>query len=73
MEETILKSFMELGTTGAFLVYLYIRNGRQEKSMNKVSDALDKINEAQERHTRVLIKVSEKHGMMTDADKLIEE
>jgi hypothetical protein len=66
MEETVLKALMELGTTGAFLAYLYIRNGRQEKSMKEVSDGLN-------RNTKVLIKVAQKHGYMNEADSLIEE
>lgn len=66
VEETFIKAMMELGTTGAFLVYLYIRNGRQEKSMKEVSEALG-------RNTRVLIKVAQKHGLIDEADELIEE
>lgn len=66
MEESIIKPFLELGTTGAFLVYLYIKNGRQEKFNGKVVEALD-------RNTKVLIKVAQKHKLMDDAEVLIEE
>lgn len=66
MEESILKSFMELGTTGAFLVYLYIRNGKQEKAMGKISETMD-------RNTKVLIKVATKHRLLDEAEELIEQ
>ena len=73
MEEALIKSFMELGTTGAFLVYLYIRNGKQEKAMGQISESLEKNNNALDRHTKVLIKVATKHGLLDEADQLISE
>ncbi len=84
MEETLLKSFMDLGVTGAFLVYLYIKNGRQEKSNAKVAETIDESNkrwvgvierfsDTQERHTKVLIKVAQKHKLVDEAEDLIKE
>lgn len=64
MEDTIIKSFLDLGTTGAFLVYLFIKNGRQEKFNDKVVGAMD-------RNTKVLIKVATKHGYIDEADELM--
>lgn len=66
MDDSLLKSFMDLGATGAFLVYLYIKNGRQEKFNEKVVDALA-------RNTRVLIKVAQKHSLIHEADDLIDD
>jgi hypothetical protein len=72
MEPEFYKQFMDLGVTGAFLVYLYIKNGRAEKVQMKVADALDKVNASQDRNTKVLIKVAQKHKLLDDADGLIE-
>ena len=58
--------FLDLGVTGAFLFYLYIKNSRQEKFNDKVVAALD-------RNTKVLIKVATKHGYMDEAEDLIEK
>lgn len=66
MEEPLLKSFMDLGVTGAFLVYLYIKNGRSEKAHASMTHALN-------RNTKVLIKVAQKHGYIEEADELIKE
>jgi hypothetical protein len=59
-------SLLDFGVTGAFLFYLYIKNGRAEKMQQGMTDAL-------ERNTRVLIKVATKHGYMEDADDLMKE
>lgn len=72
MEESLIKAFLELGTTGAFLVYLYIRNGKHEKALQGVTDTLNKVNDSQERNTKVLIKVAQKHKLLDEADDLIE-
>lgn len=60
------KSFLDFGVTGAFLVYLYMRNGKQEKAMNKIADEMN-------RNTKVLIKVAQKHKLINEADSLIDE
>lgn len=73
MEDTFIKSVMELGTTGAFLTYLYIRNGKQEKASAKVAEALAKVSDSQDRNTKVLIKVAMKHRLLDEADDLIAE
>lgn len=73
MEELLVKGFLELGTTGAFLVYLYIRNGKHDTAMNKIADTLKEVNESQERNTKVLIKVAIKHKFFDEADDLIEK
>ncbi len=66
MEIDLLKNFLDLGVTGAFLIYLYIRNGRQEKATSKMADALN-------RNTKVLIKVAQKHRLLDEAEELINE
>jgi hypothetical protein len=72
MEPELTKQFMDLGVTGAFLIYLYIKNGRAEKIQIKLAEALDKVNASQDRNTKVLIKVAQKHKLLDDADDLIE-
>lgn len=69
----IIKAFTDLGVTGAFLLYLYIRNGRQEKSIAKVFSVLDKNNNSLDRNTKILIKVAMKHKLLEEADELIKE
>lgn len=66
MEPEFFKSAMDLGVTGIFLMYLYYRNGKQERAMTKVADGLN-------RNTKVLIKVAQKHKLLDDADDLINE
>lgn len=66
MEPEMIKNFVDLGVTGAFLIYLWNRNGKQEKAMGKVADGLN-------RNTRVLIKVAQKHKLLDEADQLIEQ
>lgn len=73
MEPEIFKQFIDLGVTGAFLIYLYIKNGRAEKVQVKVAEALDRVNASQDRNTKVLIKVAQKHKLLDDADDLILE
>lgn len=73
MEPEIFKQFIDLGVTGAFLVYLYIKNGRAEKVQMKVAEALDKVHAGQDRNTRVLIKVAQKHKLLDEADELIQD
>lgn len=67
------KQFIDLGVTGAFLIYLYIKNGRAEKVQVKVAEALDRVNASQDRNTKVLIKVAQKHKLLDEADDLILE
>lgn len=57
---------MDLGITGGFLLYLYMRNGKQEKAMDHVAQELN-------RNTKVLIKVATKHGLLNEAEDLINE
>lgn len=70
MEAEVFKQFIDLGVTGAFLIYLYIKNGRAEKVQMKVAEALDRVNHSQDRNTKVLIKVATKHKLLDDADEL---
>jgi len=73
VEETLVKAFLELGTTGAFLVYLFVRNGKHDKSLSRIADTLDKVNESQERNTKVLLKIAMKHKLFHEADELIND
>lgn len=66
MEPEFFKSAMDLGVTGAFLIYLYYRNGKQEKAMTKMADGLN-------RNTKVLIKVAQKHKLLDEVEELINE
>lgn len=61
----------DLGVTGAFLYYLYMRNGKQEKAMGKISDALSKVDENLESNNKILMRVAEKHGQGQDVDEII--
>ena len=77
MESTFLQSAGEFGGTVfivvAFIWYLRDRNGKQERAMGKVSDALDRVAQGQEKNTKVLIKVAMKHKLLDEADELIGE
>ena len=61
-----------VGTVALFIWYLYQRNGKQEKAMQRVAESLDKLHRSQEVHTRVLIRVARNHGNNGDADDLTE-
>lgn len=73
MQPELFQPFLDLGVTGAFLFYLYIKNGRAEKVQMKVAEALEKVNAGQDRNTKVLIKVAQKHKLLDEADDLINE
>ena len=68
MEAETLKAISQLGGTVAvvfaFLWYLNIRNGKLEKSLNKMADAMEK-------NTKVLIKVATKHKLIKEIDELL--
>jgi hypothetical protein len=69
------ESIAQLGgtvtTVALFIWYLYQKNGKSERAMNKVFENLDRLSKAQERHTRVLINVSKAQGLEGDSDDLI--
>lgn len=75
MEALLTPDIFQLGgqvvTTGMFLWYLMHRNGKAERAMGGIYRGLEKLNESQERHTRVLISVSKAHGLEGDADELM--
>lgn len=76
MDSTIFsEGLFQLGgtvvTTGMFLWYLMHRNGKAERAMGKLFNGLEKLNESQERHTRVLINVAKSHKLSGDADDLM--
>ncbi len=58
---------------GLFLWYLRDRNGKQDAAMKGVADTLKEINQSQERHTRVLMRVANKSGLKDDADELMKD
>lgn len=60
-----------VATVGMFLWYLMQRNAKQERAMKDVTDRLEKVHQAQETHTRVLMKVADEHGLDGDADNLM--
>ena len=68
MELETLKVVAQLGGTVAvvfaFLWYLRDRNGKLEKSLNRMAEAMDK-------NTKVLIKVAVKHKLIKEVDELI--
>ncbi len=72
--ESILK-IAELGATvttvALFIWYLYQKNGKHERAMQGVADALSKLHRSQEVHTRVLMRVARQHGHNNDADDLM--
>lgn len=70
LDETI-KQFIDLGVTGAFLIYLYVRNGRAEAVLDRINNSMEKNSESIERNTKVLIKVAQKHKLMDEADELM--
>ena len=75
MELELIGRIIDLGGTvavvGIFIWYLYNRNGKQERAMDKVADHLDTIGKNQARHTKVLIRVANNHGLKDDADDLM--
>lgn len=74
MDEILLQA-MQLGGTvfvvAIFIYYLIQRNGKTERSFKEVADTLKDVHKSQEQHTRVLIKISEKHGLRDSAEDLI--
>lgn len=73
MDPEIIKTVAELGPTGAFLIYLYIRNGRAERVLDRINDSLENNNKELNRNTKVLIEVAQKHKLLEKADSLIME
>jgi CHASE3 domain sensor protein len=54
-----------------FVGYLVHKNGKSEKAMQRVADSLKTVNDAQEVHTRVLMRIAQQHGLSGDADDLM--
>jgi len=44
-------------TVALFIWYLMHKNSKAEKAQNQVADALNRVHDAQERHTKVLIRI----------------
>lgn len=76
MEWQALHKLAEIGPQVAivaiFIWYIWQRNGKQERAMQRVADSLYNLERSQQVHTRVLINVARKHGNNTDADNLME-
>ena len=77
MDAELASRIIELGGTVVvvfgFLWYLRYRNNKQEKAMGRVVDALDTLHSSQERHTKILMRVADNHGMKSEVDDLIRD
>lgn len=62
---TIIQESPTIAVVLIFLWYQRDRNGKHTTQLEKMADNV-------ERNTRVLIKVSQKHGLLDEADDLIE-
>lgn len=69
MSAETFQQFLDLGGTVAvvvaFIWYMRDRNGKQERAMHRMSEAVEK-------NTKVLIKVAVKHKLIKEVDELIE-
>lgn len=75
MELETLKVVAQLGGTVAvvfaFLWYLRDRNGKLEKTLNKMAESMAHTTDAVNKNTKVLIKVAQKHKLIKEVDELI--
>jgi hypothetical protein len=58
-------------TTALFIWYLRDKNGKSERAMKGVTDNLEKMATHQETHTRVLMRITQQHGLNDESNELM--
>lgn len=69
MEEILATLAKESPTIAVVVIFLWYQRDRNGKHTKQLENMATNI----QRNTKVLIKVSQKHGLLDDADNLIEE